>query len=266
MADGIVCQSGIYAITNDVNGKKYIGSAIDIRARWRQHKSKLRLGKHANKKLQASWNKHGHDVFVFSVLEIVEDKACLINREQAWIDALNAHGANGYNLRAFAQSQLGFKHSEETKALMKLVRTGRKNSPEHIENSRRANTGKKQSPEHLENNRRSKIGKKATEETKAKMSAARIGFKHSDATKAKMAGRIFSPSTRQKLSDALSGRVISPEWREKLRAASLGKSHSAESRAKMSEARKGIKQSPELVAKRMAAIAAGRLARALQRP
>ena len=40
MADGIVADaeaSGIYQIRNLVNGKRYVGSAVNLRARWRQH-------------------------------------------------------------------------------------------------------------------------------------------------------------------------------------------------------------------------------------
>ena len=30
--------TGIYKITNRINGKVYIGQSIDIRRRWRQHR------------------------------------------------------------------------------------------------------------------------------------------------------------------------------------------------------------------------------------
>lgn len=31
---------GIYKITNQINNKSYIGQSIDIKRRWRDHKSK----------------------------------------------------------------------------------------------------------------------------------------------------------------------------------------------------------------------------------
>jgi hypothetical protein len=40
--------------------------------------------------LQNAWNKYGEDNFYFSVLELVPDKDKLIEREQYWIDKLNA--------------------------------------------------------------------------------------------------------------------------------------------------------------------------------
>ena len=60
---------GIYMILNKVNGKIYIGKAIDIeRMRWEQHKRRLRDNKHDNKHLQNAWNKYGEINFEFSIL------------------------------------------------------------------------------------------------------------------------------------------------------------------------------------------------------
>ena len=79
--------SGIYQIKNLVNGKMYLGQSVDIRTRWWQHKSQLRLNKHINTYLQNSWNKYGEDNFEFSVIEFCEiDK--LDEREIYWINEL----------------------------------------------------------------------------------------------------------------------------------------------------------------------------------
>ena len=52
-------EFGIYKITNTINNQIYIGSAIDIKDRWRCHKRDLLKYKHYNKKLQHAWNKYG---------------------------------------------------------------------------------------------------------------------------------------------------------------------------------------------------------------
>ena len=44
-------QSGVYVITNLTNKKIYIGSSIDIKVRWSNHKSELKRGVHNNKYL-----------------------------------------------------------------------------------------------------------------------------------------------------------------------------------------------------------------------
>ena len=70
-------KSGIYRIRNLTNNKFYIGSAVNLNKRKNQHFHYLRNNKHHNKPLQNSWNKHGSDVFKFTILcncEIIELK------------------------------------------------------------------------------------------------------------------------------------------------------------------------------------------------
>lgn len=123
MADAILA-SGIYCITNTVNGKVYIGSAIRVKNRFRQHRSDLRLGRHGNEKLQRAWNKYGPQAFDLKVIEPVLFPEDLIAREQYWIDHLNSV-ASGYNILPQAGSRLGSVTSDESKAKMSLAKKGR---------------------------------------------------------------------------------------------------------------------------------------------
>lgn len=110
--------SGIYAIRNEVSGKMYVGSAIDIARRHAKHRYQLRTGKHPSKHLQASWDKYGEEVFEFAVLEEC-DSHLLIEREQHWIDELQPE----YNKRKIAESNLGLPHTpEQTAAISAAVR------------------------------------------------------------------------------------------------------------------------------------------------
>ena len=52
-------QSGIYQILNTVNGKFYIGSAVDFTLRWAQHKWEFKNNRHSNTHLQRAYNKYG---------------------------------------------------------------------------------------------------------------------------------------------------------------------------------------------------------------
>lgn len=142
----IVCPSGIYAITNTVNGKKYIGSAVNLKFRWVKHLVELRSSTHHSQKLQSSWKKHGESAFQFSVLEYVDDRAKLLAREQFWLDGFQPH-LTGYNMIPTAGSHLGVKRSDESKARMRLAQAGKKLSPEQIERLRLSHIGKSPSVE-----------------------------------------------------------------------------------------------------------------------
>lgn len=93
-----------------VNGRRYVGSAVNFSSRWSLHDRQLTTGAHHSKHLQRAWNKYGSESFVFRVLEECE-KESLIEREQHYIDTLSPE----FNSRPNAASQLGFKMSDETK-------------------------------------------------------------------------------------------------------------------------------------------------------
>lgn len=103
-------ETGIYIITNHITNKCYIGSAVNISRRWRQHRSDLKLQKHDNSYLQRVYNKYGKNCFTFDILCY-----CSINNliyfEQKCIDLLKPE----YNLNKNVSSMLGFKHSDATK-------------------------------------------------------------------------------------------------------------------------------------------------------
>lgn len=110
-------------ILNNVTGDFYVGSAVDIRGRWRSHLSCLRNGKNAAPILQNAWAKYGEDAFSFQVLETVEDRRDAVPKEQKYLDLLKPK----YNVCPVAGSPLGRKHSEETKRKMGEARRGPKN-------------------------------------------------------------------------------------------------------------------------------------------
>jgi group I intron endonuclease len=74
--------SGVYAITNKTNNKKYVGSSKNISYRHGVHFSKLRNNKHNNQHLQNAVNKYGIENFIFEILEIVDDGRLLFKEQQ----------------------------------------------------------------------------------------------------------------------------------------------------------------------------------------
>jgi len=80
-------MNGIYKITNQTNGKIYIGSSSDIQKRWDQHRKSLNNYTHHNYKLQSDWMLHGSENFIFEILE--EDVFNLIEQEEYYIRQYN---------------------------------------------------------------------------------------------------------------------------------------------------------------------------------
>ena len=119
-------------IKNLVNGKCYIGSTYDFVDRFRKHRYCLRNNKHHSKILQSSWSKYGENYFVFGIIEFVESIDNLTIVEQKWMD----HYTPEYNILKFAKSSKGFKHSQETKDLIREMNLGDKNPRYGIKSSK----------------------------------------------------------------------------------------------------------------------------------
>jgi len=134
--------SGIYQIENQVNGKRYIGSAVDLRKRRQNHFSALHCGGHENQHLQRAFNKYGGDTFVFEVLEETEPKKLII-REQYYIDLLLPE----YNISSIAGSPLGIRHTDEARANMSAARKGKHHSEATRRKISEANKGRPVSAE-----------------------------------------------------------------------------------------------------------------------
>lgn len=201
MADVDKNKSGIYQIINLVNNKIYIGSAIIFRKRWDLHILDLKNNRHHSRFLQASYNKYGKEAFSFSILEIVEDKTKLIEREQFWIDWSKPE----YNICKIAESRLGVK-----------------SSPEHVAKIVAANLGKIRSKEQKEILRSLRLGAKLTEEQKQ----ARRDYRHSEEAKLKIStagkGRKHTDEAKARMSEkakAIIHKPLSLETRAKLSAA-----------------------------------------------
>lgn len=93
-------KSGVYKITNSVNGKFYIGSSNNIEHRWDCHKRNLNNKRHDNQKFQHAWNKYGGDKFQIDIIEEVEPiEQLLLEKEQYHLDLWKPYNRKiGYNI------------------------------------------------------------------------------------------------------------------------------------------------------------------------
>lgn len=162
--------SGIYEIVAP-SGKRYVGSAVSIARRWRDHRRMLREGRHHCSGLQRASDKYGVSALRFELLERC-DKAELIVREQHHLDV---SPDRLYNSAKVAGSTLGVKKS-----------------PAEIAQMRARNLGKRLSIEHRARISQSSRGHKKSEETKARMRVAFKGHTRLTAASREKMGRTLS--------------------------------------------------------------------------
>lgn len=137
-------QTGIYRITNKINGKSYIGkTGMNFGDRWDSHRALLNAGKHDNPHLQRAWNKYGAAAFEFAIVELVSDPAELNDREIKYIADYRNLGSS-YNIHDGGDGGI--------------------NLGKHLSAETKQKIGSK--------NRAHMLGRKATDETKGKMSAS----------------------------------------------------------------------------------------------
>jgi group I intron endonuclease len=156
---------GVYQI--ELNGKKYIGSSVNVKKRFCGHLSQLRRGKHDNPHLQRAFIKYGEETLKFSILETLRESSDCIYTEQKYIDYLKPE----YNIRKIAKNNLGLRRTKESKLRSKMANLGRQYRLGSIVSEE---TKQKMSQKKMGN--KCRLGKTHTEETKKKMSDARIKY------------------------------------------------------------------------------------------
>ena len=211
--------SGVYIITNTVNGNRYIGSSVDIHRRWVTHLRELRKGTHGNQILQRAWDKYGESSFEFSILLLCSETDTLLNEQQC-LDTFHPE----YNICiSVTASMLGRTMSEEHKRKIGDANKGRVMSDEQKLKLSEAHKGKKWSEEHRANmeGKHAHFGYKFTDEQKEHLRQSHLGY-------------IMPEEQKKKIGEAGKGRIVSAETREKIGKIHAGKINSEETRQKIS--------------------------------
>lgn len=108
----------IYTITNQVNGKVYVGLTKNPDQRWEQHKNTSYL-RSRNEALYRAMRKHGRKNFVFEVIEELESLEAANEAEQKWIANLGTMDPKvGYNMTSGGKV---YEVNEEMKKKRELV-------------------------------------------------------------------------------------------------------------------------------------------------
>lgn len=180
-------NSGIYKITNIVNGNFYIGSSSNIRKRKEKHFRYLRRGCHENKHLQNAFNKYGETSFAFEIIKYV-DQINLLKEEQMLLDE-HFNKPYLYNICPTAGSPAvkgRHKSEEHRKKLAESVKQFYQNNPEHKEILAQYRRGKllndetkekmKQSKKRGNQHHNSKLNEELVKEIRKKYSPKLYGF------------------------------------------------------------------------------------------
>ena len=266
----------IYKITNEINGKGYIGKTVRPEKRFEEHFYRKRSLNYA---IHHAIKKHGKDNFHFEIIaettkeEVDSLEIKLIAEHKTFIaehgynetrggvggemsedvkkrisETLKRKYASG-EIKIPVKSEEGRKRISESK-MGNSWNKGRKFTEEHRKNLSKAGKGKKKRPKTEEEKKRQSmllkakyasgelVAKPCSEEHKEKLRQFRTGRKHTEEAKAKM-------SVAQKKN---SKGPFTESHREAIRKAHLGKKLSEETKQKISEIHKG-KSKPQIEVK-----------------
>jgi group I intron endonuclease len=116
----------IYCITNLINNKLYIGQAIDYKRRFHQHKVSpkyIGVSKKRTQLITLAIAKHKPDNFKFEIIEEWYNQKDTDDAETFWMDFFQSYKREfGYNVERCGKVLSGWKHTQETKNIIKKKR------------------------------------------------------------------------------------------------------------------------------------------------
>ena len=117
----------LYAITNILNGKKYIGQTIDVTRRWITHTTLSKPIMYIDRAIK----KYGKENFIFEIVETVSAQEEANALEAKLINDFNSIDKEyGYNVKPGGKVATGWHHDEITKKKISDSEKGKIVKPE----------------------------------------------------------------------------------------------------------------------------------------
>ena len=179
----------IYLVTNNLNGKQYVGQTIVAG-------NKVGHGT----LMTRAYRKHGKENFTYeAICSNIDNKAFLNFAERFWIKVFSSRVPNGYNIDHGGSSK--DKVSDETRKKLSIANTGKKHTAESKAKMAEAQL-----------KRPKEIYAVVAEKLKGRKRPAHIG----EAVKLAHTGKVVSEETKAKLSAFNKGKIVSEQTRLKL--------------------------------------------------
>ena len=179
----------IYLVTNNLNGKQYVGQTIVAG-------NKVGHGY----MVTAAYKKYGKENFTYeTICSDLDNKAILNFAERFWIKVMDSRTPNGYNIEHGGSSK--DKVSDETRKKLSIANTGKKHTAESKAKMAEAQL-----------KRPKEIYAVVAEKLKGRKRPAHIG----EAVKLAHTGKVVSEETKAKLSAFNKGKIVSEQTRLKL--------------------------------------------------
>lgn len=155
----------IYCIHNLSTNKKYIGQTVE-----KLQRRVIRHFRTINEtKISRAIQKYGKYDFVYGIVEEVDDKNLLDEREKYWIQYYNSVD-NGFNIKEGGKCTRGFKQSESSIEKRRQKLLGRPLSKEHKRKLSEAHKGKSLSKETVNKMIKYRTGRSLTKSCREKIS------------------------------------------------------------------------------------------------
>jgi len=106
-------KMGVFQIKNNINGKVFIGSSLDLMAIWNAQRFQLDIGMHRNGELQKDWKEYGSENFSYEIIEEInpiDDKPTDYKKEIKTLEDMVIEQIQPFENKGYNQKTISHKY------------------------------------------------------------------------------------------------------------------------------------------------------------